>query len=282
MCRSTRPRNDKAPGHAMIDAHCHIDFARFDSSREQLLTTCSQSGIRRMVVPGTVPQGWPKILQLAREYPMLAPAVGLHPWWAAQSDDDSLDQLDQLLAANNQIVAVAECGLDIRRGPSLAQQQAIFEAQIRLAQSYDRPLLIHSVGTHDTVVSLLRRSRFEPPVLMHGFSGSREQARALVNNGAFIGVSGVITHARARKTRRVMADLPLEALVLETDAPGLPPEGVPAEGNTPLNLPWILDALCELREESRELVAERVRANTLRLFMQRMGVEGLQEPGAPV
>ncbi|MEQ6886867.1 TatD family hydrolase [Salicola sp. Rm-C-2C1-2] len=266
----------------MIDAHCHIDFASFDNQRKQLLASCFQTGIRRIVVPGTIRESWRKILNLAWEHPILLPALGLHPWWAAQANDDSLDELEQLLAVNNQIVAVGECGLDIRRGPPLAQQRGIFEAQIHLAQRYDRPLLIHSVGTHDTVLSLLRQAHFEPPVLMHGFSGSWEQARALVDRGAFIGVSGVITHGRARKTHRVMADLPLESLVLETDAPGLAPEGVSSEGNTPLNLPRILDALCALRKEPKELVAGHVRENTLRLFMQRMNDEGLQEQGAPV
>ncbi|MGM0451309.1 MAG: TatD family hydrolase [Pseudomonadota bacterium] len=282
MCPSTRPRSGKAPLNGLIDAHCHIDFPQFDANREQLLAACEEQGIRKIVVPGTVPDGWEKILELARCHSMLAPAAGLHPWWADDFGDDSIARLDRLFVENSQLVAVGECGLDRKHGPAVAQQQAVFEAQVRLADKHGRPLLIHSVGTHDTVLSLLRRHRFTPPVLIHGFSGSLEQAQALIQQGAFIGVSGIITHPRARKTRRVMAQLPLEALVLETDAPGMPPRGVPREGNSPLNLPWVMDALCALREESRALVSEILWQNTQRLFMWRLGAEGLQEQDAPV
>ncbi|MYL26679.1 MULTISPECIES: TatD family hydrolase [Halomonadaceae] len=282
MWPSTRPRNGEASAQGLIDAHCHIDFPQFDDRREQLLAECAANGIRRIVVPGTVPDGWRKILELARTYSILAPAAGLHPWWADGSRGDSLEQLDRLLTDNSDLVAVGECGLDRKQGPALTQQQSVFEAQIRLAGRHDRPLLIHSVGTHDTVLALLRRLGFTLPFLMHGFSGSREQADALVRQGAFIGVSGIITHPRASRARRVMAQLPLESLVLETDAPGLPPHGVPRDSNTPLNLSWVLDTLCSLREEPQEEIVAAIRDNTRRLFMQRLDTEGLQKPGAPV
>lgn len=282
MWPSTRPRSGEAPEQGLIDAHCHIDFPQFDDRREQLLVECAEHGICRIVVPGTVPEGWRKILELARIHPILAPAAGLHPWWVDGFGDDSLAQLDRVLGANSDLVAVGECGLDRKQGPELARQQAVFEAQVRLAGRHDRPLLIHSVGTHDTVLALLRRLGFTLPFLMHGFSGSREQAEALVQQGGFIGVSGIITHPRATRARRVMAQLPLGSLVLETDAPGLPPRGVPRDGNTPLNLPWVLDTLCSLREESRGEIVAAIRDNTRRLFMQRLDTEGLQKPGAPV
>lgn len=282
MCPSIRPRSVDAPADRLIDAHCHIDFPRFDGDREQLLADCADRGIRKIVVPGTVPEGWEKILELARLHPLLAPAAGLHPWWADTFGSDDLARLDQLLDGNIGLVGVGECGLDLKKGPPLEQQQVIFEAQIRLAEFHQRPLLVHSVGTHDHVLALLRRAGFSLPFLMHGFSGSMQQAEALIRQGAFLGVSGIITHPGARKTRRVMAQLPLDALVLETDAPGLPPQGVPKEGNSPLNLPAVLDALCALREESRASIIQALWDNTRRLFMQRLDLEGLQEPGAPV
>ncbi len=282
MCPSTRPRNADTSSPRLIDAHCHLDFPAFDHDRKQLLSDCRDCGIRRIVVPGTEPERWGRILELARRFPMLAPAAGLHPWWADEFSDASLTQLDQLLADHGELVAVGECGLDRKRGGTLARQQAAFEAQIRLAESHRRPLLIHSVGTHDQVLGLLRRSGFSCPFFMHGFSGSLDQAEALVRQGAFIGVSGIITHDRARKTRNTIARLPLEALVLETDAPGLPPRGVPKEGNSPLNLPAILDSLCTLRAEPRHTVVDALWRNTRQLFMQRLTVEGLQERDAPV
>lgn len=282
MWPSTRPRSGDASRQGLIDAHCHIDFPQFDDQRGQLLAECWENGIHRIVVPGTVPDGWAKILDLARTHPILAPAAGLHPWWADGFGDDSLGQLDRLLAANSDLVAVGECGLDRKNGPAMDQQQPVFDAQIRLAARHDRPLLIHSVGTHDTVLSLLRGTGFTAPFLMHGFSGSREQAEALIRRGGFIGVSGIITHPRARRARRVMAQLPLEALVLETDAPGLPPLGVPRNGNTPLNLPRVLDTLCGLRDESREAIAAAILDNTRRLFMQRLDAEGLHKRDSPV
>ena len=135
-----------------------------------------------------------------------------------------------------------------------------------LADELNLPLVIHSVKTHDEVHGVLNRRQWQGRALIHGFSGSFQQAAKLVDLGCFIGVGGVITHPRARKTRDAVAKLPLEALVLETDAPDMAPEGVPQGENSPRYLPDILDALAELRGTSPEHLAPALLDNVSRLY----------------
>src|SRR5690554_5989055 len=148
----------------------------------------------------------------------------------------------------------------------MSDQYPWFEAQIGLASELGLPLVIHSVRAHDEVHATLRRTNWNGRALLHGFSGSYQQAKKLVDLGCFIGVGGVITHPRSRKTRDTIARLPLEALVLETDAPDMAPEGVEAGANSPVHLRRILECLSEIRGESADYVASVVFSNTGLLY----------------
>jgi TatD DNase family protein len=141
-----------------------------------------------------------------------------------------------------------------------------FEAQVALAGSLRLPLVVHSVRTHDEVAAVLRRSRPDVPVLVHGFSGSYQQGKALVDLGCFLGIGGVITHDRARKTRGAVSRLPAEAMVLETNAPDMPPAGVARGDNEPANLRQVLTALAELKGQGEERLAEQLAQNVGRLY----------------
>ncbi len=249
-----------------IDAHCHFDFPVFDGRRDEILDEAAGFGLEAIVMPGVAPSNWGRIQQLAEEDARLWFAPGVHPWWVDDVADDVLVRLEGLLAQRHpRCLAIGECGLDRLRG-ALEIQEPFFAGQIELARRHSLPLLIHSVRTHDMVVALLREKRFSGPGLLHAFNGSWQQADQLWSRGLFIGVSGAITYPRARRTREAIQRLPLEALVLETDAPDMPPAGVAKGQNTPLNLKLIFDQLCKLRPEPSDRIARQIRQNTEVLF----------------
>ncbi|MDK8464484.1 TatD family hydrolase [Marinobacter sp. SS13-12] len=250
----------------LIDAHCHFDFPDFDGRREAVLEEAHNSGLSGLIIPGVRRHDWGRVSRIAAEYEGLYYCLGIHPWYVGEHSDDDLSALrDALVRRPGQCVALGECGLDRLHG-DLKGQYPWFEAQVDIATQTHFPLVVHSVKTHDEVHEVLRRKRFAGRVLVHGFSGSYQQASKLIDLGCFIGVGGVITHPRARKTRDTIARLPVDALVLETDAPDMSPEGVPAGRNSPVYLSMIFDALAELRGGGREDLAHTLLANVQRLY----------------
>ena len=266
----------------LVDAHCHFDFPAFDGNRGLILEQAARLGISMLVVPGTCPDNWGRLRDLAETFPAVRYAPGIHPWWLNEVGPHAIEQLENELNQPAQgRVAIGECGLDQLR-EDYDDQVELFRAQVKLASRFEYPLLIHSVRTHDEVAALLRREQYRLPALVHGFSGSWQQATRLLDQGLYLGVGGVITHDRAHKTRKTIRKLPASALVLETDAPDMPPSGVRKGDNTPLNLRRVFDSLCELREEDPDALAEQLLINTERLFMGRLLPEGLHGAGPPV
>ena len=162
-------------------------------------------------------------------------------------------------------MALGECGLDRLRG-ELETQQPWFEAQIDIAAKARVPLVIHSVRTHDEVAATLKRKQFSGRVLVHGFSGSYQQAAKLVDLGCFLGVGGVVTQDRARKTREALSKVPVDSLVLETDAPDMAPAGVEQGHNSPVYLPRILTALAKVRGADEEALGRSLLCNVQRFY----------------
>lgn len=249
-----------------VDAHCHLDFPRFDGCLEQEISDARAAGVSAFVVPGVRARHWSRVQAIARGHRGVFYCLGIHPWYVNEHSDGDLDNLEALLAGHPELcVGVGECGLDRTRG-DLALQMPWFEAQAGLASRYGYPLVIHSVKTHDEVYALLRRTSWSGPALIHGFSGSYQQARKLVDLGCFIGVGGVITHDRARKTRDALARLPVEALILETDAPDMAPQGVAAGCNGPAQVPRIARILAQLRATTEEALAPVLLKNVQALY----------------
>ncbi|MCL7944481.1 TatD family hydrolase [Marinobacter sp. ATCH36] len=250
----------------LIDAHCHFDFAEFDGRREAVLEEAHGAGLSSLVIPGVRRRDWDRVKQVAAEHEGIYYCLGIHPWYFGEHNDDDLTALGEALVSHpGHCVALGECGLDRLHG-ELKDQFYWFEAQVDIARQTHFPLVVHSVKTHDEVHEVLRRKRFSGRVLVHGFSGSYQQASKLIDLGCFIGVGGVITHARARKTRDTIARLPIDALVLETDAPDMAPEGVAPGHNSPAYLPSIFSALADLRGENREDLAGALLGNVQRLY----------------
>lgn len=250
----------------LVDAHCHFDYACFDGKRAQLLQQCESEGVGALVIPGVRVSDWQRVRDVAGADRRVSFCLGIHPWYVDEHTSADLDQLTALLARREDgCVALGECGLDRLHG-SLERQLPWFESQVDIAKRLEVPLVIHSVRTHDEVGAVLRRKQVSSPVLVHGFSGSPEQARSLAGLGCYIGVGGVITYSRASKTRRAVADLPLNRLVLETDAPDMPPQGITKGANSPLYLPRVLKALCELRSESEHVIRAQLEQNARALY----------------
>ncbi|AOV97968.1 deoxyribonuclease YjjV [Edwardsiella hoshinae] len=252
----------------LIDSHCHFDFAPFCGDEAASLQRARAVGVEAIIVPSVAAARFAQVVALAHAHPMLYAALGLHPLYIEQHCDEDVVQLEQALAQRDPtIVAVGEIGLD-HYGEAVqpARQLALLQAQLSLAQRYALPVILHSRRSHDLLAQTLRRQPVARTGVVHGFSGSLSQAEAFVRLGYAIGVGGTITYARAQKTRAVVAALPLHALVLETDAPDMPLSGFQGQANRPEQLARVFAALCQLRSESPEVIADALYRNTRRLF----------------
>ncbi|HDZ8856419.1 TatD family hydrolase [Aeromonas dhakensis] len=251
----------------LIDTHCHLDFPVFDSERAALLAECRQLGVGEYIIPAVGEENWGRVMALAAEHDGISYALGVHPWYVGGQTPAVLTRLQQRLAERPRgLVAVGECGLDLRSHVPQEGQLEMFEAQIELAKEHELPLIVHSVRANDTVAKILRRLRPACGGVIHAFSGSLQQAEAFWQLGFRLGIGGVISFERANKTREAVRDMPLEALLLETDAPDMPLQGQQGAPNTPANLPIIAQLLADLRQQPLAHVASVLHESTLRTF----------------
>lgn len=247
----------------LIDTHSHIDLQSFAADFDAVLARSRENGVIAQILPGVYRHHWPNLLDVCRTEPDLFAAPGLHPMYLPRHAPEHLDEL-QILAKSNNIVALGEIGLDyyidhIDRG----KQQQLFEAQLHIAKDSDLPILLHVRKAHDQVQSILRRKQFGCGGIVHAFGGSLQQAQKYVELGFTIGIGGTITYDRARKIRAIARDLPVEALVLETDAPDIPPAPYHGQRNSPEYLPLILKSLAQIRNEDELQLAEATTRNAL-------------------
>lgn len=257
-----------------IDTHCHFDFPPFVENPQDSLRLAAAAGVKQIIVPAVAADRFVLISDLCQRYQPLYGALGLHPMYIGQHNELSLEKLSVALnSPSAKIVAVGEVGLDNyshddkhREDLQLDKQQWLLLAQFKLAKHHDFPLILHSRHTHDLLAKLLKQADLPRTGVIHGFSGSLQQGQAFVRLGYFIGVGGVITYERAQKTRRTIAKLPLTTLVLETDAPDMPLAGFQGQPNRPERLQQIFAALCALRTEPAELIAQQIYNNSQRLF----------------
>lgn len=257
----------------LIDSHCHFDFDAFAADRQQVWQRCVALDMQAMIIPGvSIPQ-WRSLFALVNTQPTWYGAVGVHPWWVAELAIDP-QQLQRAVeervarerAGSNRCVAVGECGLDARIDTPMDAQRAVFEAQLCAAQTLDLPVIVHCVGAHSDVIRLLKKIRPQSGGVIHAFSGSREIADEYRRLGFRLGVGGTITYPRAGKTRDTLASVPLESLLLESDAPDMPHAGRQGERNSPEYLPAVVETLAELRGISADDVIAQTEKNTRALF----------------
>jgi len=251
-----------------IDTHCHFDFPPFSGAETASVAFAARAGVKQIIVPAVTADRFAGIVQLAQDYPPIFAALGLHPLYIAQHQEADLALLEEHLQQRNaKLVAVGEIGLDLYMDmPMFARQQWLLTEQLRLAKQYTLPVILHSRRSHDQLAAMLRKAQLPATGVVHGFAGSLSQAEVFVRLGYTIGVGGTITYERAQKTRRVMADLPLSALLLETDAPDMPLQGYQGQPNRPERAAEVFKVLCELRSETPEQIACALYENTQRVF----------------
>ncbi len=249
----------------LIDTHCHVNVAEFDADRGPVLAHCRRLGVRRIVVPAVAAAGWSALLALCAREPGLYPALGLHPIYVDSHKAGDIPALERAVA-DHRPVAVGEIGLDFfmtELDPE--RQQALFEAQLRVARDAGLPVILHARKSHDRLLATLRRIPVRGGIV-HAFNGSEQQAEQFIDLGFKLGFGGTLTYERSTKIRRLAQSLPLEALVLETDAPDMVVSAHRGERNSPEYLPDCLNALAEVRNESPERVAELTTRNAVEVL----------------
>jgi len=249
----------------LIDSHCHLDDDRFDACREQLLDQAALAGVTRMVVPATTANRWEKVKQVCAECEGLYPAYGLHPMFVEQHQVSHLRELDEWLA-REQPVAVGECGIDFFHSRVDEKwQRQLFLEQLQLANSHRLPLIVHVRKAMDEVISLLRKHARHGGVV-HSFAGSQQQALQLHDLGFKLGIAATVGFERARKLRAVVAAMPDDALLLESDAPDQPGAAHRGQLNQPAYIVEHLQTMAELRQCTPAELAVTLNQNASQLF----------------
>lgn len=254
----------------LIDTHTHLDFPDFDADCAAVLARSRAAGVQQMVVLGVYQANWQRIWDLARVVDDLYAALGMHPVYLQQHQPEHLSELRnwlERLAGQPKLCAVGEIGLDFFL-PELDQtaQQTLFEAQLGLAAEFELPALLHVRRAHAATIATLKRFKLQRGGIVHAFAGSLEEAREYQKLGFKLGIGGAPTWPQANRLRKVVAQLPLEAIVLETDSPDMAPAMYPQQRNSPEHLPDICAALAELKNISSAELATASSHNAMQLF----------------
>lgn len=254
-------------GWSLTDSHVHLDEPEYAQDLAEVLQASRQAGVRRWIVPGLTPARSVELPTLAAQHAGVFFALGWHPWFVAESPESGLRCLQAALQARpTGLVAIGECGLDARIDVPIGWQWPVLEAQIRLACDWELPLILHSRGTHNELLSLLGRYRPKAGGVLHAYAGSFDQAMQFWKLGFSLGIGGTITYERAAKTRKAVARLPDEALLLETDGPTIPLAGYQGQRNEPARVADVLGVLAALRHQDPVALAKQIEANVERRF----------------
>jgi TatD DNase family protein len=259
---------------SFTDSHCHLDFSAFATNTSTLLDQCHQAGINNIVIPTIGPSNWHKAFAFTKRFTSkevsLHPCLGIHPWFLNELTPTSLEDLEALTIKHlASLVAIGEAGIDgviDKEHNNLAEQITIFEAQLQLAQKYNLPIIVHHRRSHQHIVPLLRKYQLANAGIIHAFSGSYQQACQYIDLGFKLGIGGTITYPRAEKTIKAVKRLPLDSLVLETDAPSMPLFGFQGQSNSPLRLVEIFNTLATIRAEPEIDLAMALEKNIRSIF----------------
>jgi TatD DNase family protein len=250
----------------LTDTHCHLDFPDFDADREAVLERAQAVGVGRVLIPGVEVEHCRRALALAETHPNIYVAVGLHPNSAAQFSPALLAEI-RALANHPKVVGIGEIGIDLYwRKISRTEQEAVFRAQLELAGELDKPVIIHDREAHAEVMAVLRERRPAAGCVLHAFSGDEAMAEEAVRLGFYLGVDGPLTYKKNDALRALFAAVPLENILIETDAPYLTPQAHRGKRNEPAYVHYVAEKLAEIRQVSLETVAEATTRNAARLF----------------
>jgi TatD DNase family protein len=250
----------------LFDTHCHLDVAAFDADRADVLHAARSAGIQHLLIPAIQRDGWEKLLALCAADQQLYPALGLHPVMLEQHTDNDIQTLARQIQQQRP-VAIGEIGLDYAiKSLDKNKQQNLFEAQLKLAEQHQLPVILHVRKAHDAILQTLKRYQL-PGGICHAFNGSLQQAEQYIGLGFKLGFGGMLTYPKANKLHKLARELPLEAVVLETDAPDMTGIAHRYQRNSPAYLPEVAEKLAELRDISLQEVANTTTQNTCSLLL---------------
>ena len=238
-------------------------------NQDALVTALKAQGCSGILVPSIGKKNWREVLALKEKYEeFVSIAFGLHPYFLQEHQSDHLDQLKMWITQyRNRLSAVGEIGLDFFQADNDTERQTyFFVEQIRLAKQFELPLIIHSRKSHDVLLKLLRQQDFEFWGIIHGFSGSLQQAQQFSKLGFVVGLGGALTHVRAKAMHRLVCELDDDQFVLETDAPDMRPAFALDVPNTPLNVPQIVKHIATLRDTSVNSIYDMTSRNFKRVL----------------
>lgn len=259
----------------LIDTHCHLDAAEFDTDRQQVADHAYEAGVQAIVIPAVERANFSIVREIAGQVDGGAYALGIHPLYVQRADDSDLDALREAVRhalVDPRFVAIGEIGLDffvpeIASGEPRERQEHFYAAQLAMAAEFKLPVLLHVRKSQDILLKYLRRHS-QIGGIAHAFNGSAQQAQAFIDHGFALGMGGAMTYERALQIRRHAVEVDLAHLVLETDAPDIPPAWLhpPERRNRPGELARIAQVLAELRGITPAQVAHATTANAMRVL----------------
>lgn len=250
----------------IFDTHAHYDDEQFNGDRDTLLCSMQENGVGTIVNVGSDVASWEDVRALAAKYPFIYGAAGVHPDDVGELNEENFRRLREILQ-EEKIVAAGEIGLDYYwDNESHELQKKWFIRQLELARELGMPVIIHSRDAAADTLEIMKKYAVGMQGVIHCFSYSVELAREYVKMGFYIGVGGVVTFKNSRKLKEVVEEIPLEAIVLETDCPYLAPVPNRGKRNSSLNLVYVAEQIAELKQVSCEEVTEQTGINARRLY----------------
>jgi len=256
-----------------IDSHIHFDDDRFDDDRDATYQRATQAGVCAMVLPAVHHDRWDKLFNLTLQYQNLFATAGLHPCYMQHHTEAHLAALDKTLATLN-CVAVGECGLDGKINTDMEIQKHYFHKQLLLAAKHELPTIVHANGAVEDVISSIKNHGSNTLGVVHSYNGSIEQANRLIDMNYMLSFGGAVTFSRATRLRKLVKQIPLSSIMIETDAPDQPPHldrNISTNANRkprnePAYLNKVLNAIAEIRNSNPQHIAEHSNANACELF----------------
>ncbi len=263
----------------LTDTHSHMDHASFEGERDELLERARNSGVSRLINIGFNRETIPTTLRLAESCGWIDAVVGWHPQDAVHMKADDLDWIEQLARTHPKVVALGEMGLDYYWDTSPKDvQQRVFREQIRLARKLGKPIVIHNREAHADIVAILREEKaYDVGGVMHCFSGSWEIAKQCLDMNFYISFGGPITFKNAKQPKEVLANVPLDRLLIETDAPFLTPHPYRGKRNETSFVKLVAEAAADIKGLSFEEMASVTTANAEALFGPKREKERFEE-----
>ena len=251
----------------LVDTHAHLDFPQYKKDLGQVLERARQVGVEAILNVGADLASSRRSIELSREYPWVSASVGIHPHGAAQAGKKWVEELEKLAAADT-VLAIGETGLDFYRDLSPRDvQEEVFREHLQLACRVNKPVIVHTRAAHAETLQVLQEEDLPYPVgVMHCFSGDRSQAEDFLDLGFYISLAGPLTYPRSHELRDLIKYIPANRLLLETDAPYLPPQAYRSQRNEPSYIKLTYERAALALGQDLDEVAKQVYLNAVRLF----------------